>query len=242
MIFSELAMAYLESPRTFLTEKQYTGCERDACEAIEPAVSPSEPGCDKFTTEELELVSEVVPTAPPREGSSEDHFPTCLHFLECNEPDISCFKPSVPCSGAPKDPQLQVGSAGQMSALSRPVKRADNQPTSEPTSVHECSALLQDEALPTSGGCTVNKPSIARDGGCGDGPHLQRPVAFSRWPAVVETPESKAALALKSFSFKPSVDCPGTPMNPQLQVGDARQMLAPSWPSKSKGRDQGKGS
>jgi hypothetical protein len=273
VIFSELAMAYLESPRTFLTEKQYTGCERDACEAIESAVSPSEPDCDKFTTEELELVSEVVPTAPPSEGSSEDHFPTCLHFLECNddkfvtkelepvsevvptappregssedhlptglrflecnEPDINCFEPSAPCSGAPKDPQLQVGGAGQMSALSRPVKRADNQPTSKPTSAHECSALLQDEALPTSGGCAVNKPSIASDGGCGDGPHLQRPVAFSCWPAVVETPESKAASALKSFSFKSSVHCPGNPMNPQLQVGDARQMLAPSWPSKT---------
>ncbi len=98
MIFSELAMAYLESPRTFLTEKQYTGCERDPCEAIEPAVSPSKPDRDKFTTEELELVSEVVPAAPPREGSAEDHFPTCLHFLECSEPDICCFKAQVPLS------------------------------------------------------------------------------------------------------------------------------------------------
>jgi hypothetical protein len=49
---------------------------------------------------------------------------------------------------------------------------------------------------------------------------------------LVEIPESKAASALESFSFKPSVDCPGTPMDPQLQLGDARQMLTPSRPSK----------
>jgi hypothetical protein len=233
VVFSELAMAYLEGPRTFLTERQYTGCERDACEAVVPAETPPNPNDDKFLTEELELVTEVVPVVPSQGGSAGNYFPTCLHFSECNGPDICCFKPSVPCSGAPMDPQLQVGGAGQMSALSWPIKRIGNQPISEPTNAHECSNLLQDDALPTSGGCAVNVPDITSDGGCGDGPHLQEPVAFGCRPGLVEIPESKAASALKSFSFKPSVHCPGTPMDPQLQVGDARQMSALSWPGKS---------
>ncbi len=114
-----------------------------------------------------------------------------------------------------------------------------NQPTGKPTNAHECSALPQDEVLPTNGGCAVNTPSIASDGGCGDGPHLAGPVAFGCWPAVVETPESKATSALSSFSFKPSVPCSGAPMDPQLQVGGGGQMSALSWPSNTAGSEIG---
>ena len=84
---------------------------------------------------------------------------------------------------------------------------------------------------------TVNSPDMTSDGGCGDGPRLAEQVALSSWPAVVETPESKAALALSSFSFKPSVPCSGAPMDPQLQVGGAGQMSALSWPIKTAGSE-----
>jgi hypothetical protein len=234
-VFSELAMAYLEGPRTFLTERQYTGCERDVCEAVVPDEISPNTNDDKFVTEKLELVTEVVPVAPSQGGSAGDYSPTCLHFSECNEPNICCFKPSVSCSGAPMDPPLRVGGAGQMSAPSWPIKKTDNQPISEPTNAREHSNLLQNEVLPTSRGCSVNTPDMMSDGGCGDGPHLPEPVAFGCRPGLVEIPESKAASALKSLSFKPSARCPSTPIDPQLQVGNAMQMSALSRPSKKDG-------
>jgi hypothetical protein len=98
IVFSELAMAYLESPRTFLTERQYLGCEAEAYESVEAAESMSEDAKEGFTLEELELVSEVVPAASPQGEQVGEHFPTCLHFTECSEPDICCFKAQVPLS------------------------------------------------------------------------------------------------------------------------------------------------
>jgi hypothetical protein len=98
IVFSELAMAYLESPRTFLTEKQYLGCEAEPCDAVEVAENSNENAIDNFTCEELELVSEVVPATPFSGGQAGDHFPSCLHFTECNEPDLCCFKAQVPLS------------------------------------------------------------------------------------------------------------------------------------------------
>ncbi len=94
-----------------------------------------------------------------------------------------------------------------------------------------------DGSVPVPQLSKVNSSDIMSDGGCGDGPRLAGQVAFSSWPAVVETPESKAALALSSFSFKPSVPCSGAPKDPQLQVRGARQMSALSWPSKTAGSE-----
>ncbi len=77
--------------------------------------------------------------------------------------------------------------------------------------------------------------NIASEGSNGDGPHLVGPAAFDCWPAVVETTEFEVASALSSFSFKLSVPCSDTPIEPQLQVGCAGQMLALSWPGGTAG-------
>jgi hypothetical protein len=92
-------MAYLEGPRTFLSEKQYLGCEPEICESVEIATPLGDETSDNLSAEELAVISEVVPASTHPSGESAgDCFLTCLHFTNCNNPEVCCYKAQVPLS------------------------------------------------------------------------------------------------------------------------------------------------